>query len=270
MLETFLQEDVGSGDVTSESIIPAGTRAAAEIVCKSATPAVVSGLEEAALVFDLCGCSAKLLVGDGSTIRKGKVVMKISGSGRGILKAERTALNLIMRMSGISTETRHFVSMAKGVKILATRKTAPGLRYFDKKAVVLGGGGAHRMRLDDMILIKDNHIALAGPAAKCVKAARKNGLRIECEVKDRKEAIEAPSAGADIVMLDNFTPAQAKSTIRSLEKLGLRQNVKIEISGGVNHKNIRNYVSARPDFISLGSLTHSPKAVDFSLEITRD
>ncbi|HEY7507200.1 MAG TPA: hypothetical protein VH621_06300, partial [Nitrososphaera sp.] len=181
MLESFLQEDVGSGDVTSESVIPASTRAAAEIVCKS-TAAVVSGLEEAALVFDLCGCSAKLQVDDGSTVRKGKVVMKISGTGRGILKAERTALNLMMRMSGISTETRRLVSMAKGVKILATRKTAQGLRYFDKKAVVLGGGGAHRMRLDDMILIKDNHITLAGPAGECIKAARKRGLRIECEV----------------------------------------------------------------------------------------
>jgi nicotinate-nucleotide pyrophosphorylase (carboxylating) len=270
MLESFLQEDVGSGDVTSESIIPAGARAAAEIVCKSATPAVVSGLEEAALVFELCGCSAKRQVDDGSTIRKGKVVMKVSGSGRGILKAERTALNLMMRMSGISTETRRLVRMAKGARILATRKTAPGLRYFDKKAVVLGGGGAHRMRLDDMILIKDNHIALAGPAARCVKAAKKNGLRIECEARNGKEAIEAASAGADIVMLDNFTPAQAKKTIRTLEKLGLSQNVKIEISGGVNSKNIRNYAGARPDFISLGSLTHSPRAVDFSLEITRD
>ncbi len=270
MLESFLQEDVGSGDVTSENVIPASARATAEIVCKSATPAVVSGLEEAALVFDLCGCSARLLVSDGTTIKKGKVVMKISGGGRGILKAERTALNLMMRMSGISTETKRLVNMAKGVKILATRKTAPGLRYFDKKAVVLGGGGAHRMRLDDMILIKDNHIALAGPAEKCVKAARKNGLRIECEVRNRKEAIGAATAGADIVMLDNFTPARAKSAIRTLEKLGLRKNVKIEISGGVNSENIRNYVSTRPDFISLGSLTHSPRAVDFSLEITRD
>ncbi len=269
MLENFLQEDIGSGDVTSENIIPASTRADAEIVCKSASPAVVSGLEEAVMVFDMCGCSAKPLIGDGSTAKKGKVVMKISGSGRGILKAERTALNMMMRMSGISTETRRLVNMAKGVKILATRKTAPGLRYFDKKAVVLGRGGAHRMRLDDMILIKDNHIALAGPAAKCVKAARKNGLRIECEVRNRKEAIEAANAGANIVMLDNFTPAQAKSAIKTLEKLGLRQNVKIEISGGVNSENIRNYASSRPDFISLGSLTHSPRAVDFSLEIRR-
>ena len=270
MLESFLQEDVGAGDVTSDSIIPANVRAAAEIICKSSTPAVVSGLEEAAVVFELCGCSAKLQVSDGSTVRKGKVVMKILGSGRSILKAERTALNLIMRMSGISTETGRLVIMAKGVKILATRKTAPGLRYFDKKAVVLGGGGAHRMRLDDMILIKDNHLVLAGPPGKCIETARKNAsLRIECEAKNRKEAIEAATAGADIVMLDNFTPAQAKSAIGSLEKMGLRRKVKIEISGGVNSKNIRSYVRAGPDFISLGSLTHSPRAVDFSLELTR-
>jgi nicotinate-nucleotide pyrophosphorylase (carboxylating) len=198
--------------------------------------------------------------------------MKVSGEARAILKAERVALNMIMRMSGIATETRRMDELAKGVKILATRKTAPGLRYFDKKAVVVGGGGTHRMRLDDMVLIKDNHIALAGPAEKCVRLAKKNigsSIKIECETKNMKEAYAAISAGADIVMLDNFTPNQVAKAMKQIAKMGVRKKVNIEISGGVNAKNISQYARAKPDFISLGYITHSPKAVDFSLEIMK-
>jgi nicotinate-nucleotide pyrophosphorylase (carboxylating) len=182
------------------------------------------------------------------------------------------ALNVIMRMSGIATETRQMADLAKGVTVLATRKTAPGLRYFDKKAVVVGGGGAHRMRLDDMVLIKDNHLVLADDAAECVRLAKQNvgsSIQVECEAKSVKEALAAISAGVDIVMLDNFTPQQASKAIKQITKLGLRKKVKIEISGGVNAKNIRQYARAKPDFISLGYITHSPKAVDFSLEITK-
>jgi nicotinate-nucleotide pyrophosphorylase (carboxylating) len=233
---------------------------------------VVCGLEEAATLFDICGCTSKILARDGSAVKKGRAVMKVSGSTRSILKAERVALNIIMRMSGIATETRRMVELAGGVRVLATRKTAPGLRYFDKKAVVAGGGGTHRMRLDDMVLIKDNHTALAGGVEKCVRLAKKNAgssIRVECEAKNMKEALAAISAGADIVMLDNFTPRQAASAIRHITKMGLRKKVKIEISGGVNEKNIRQYARAKPDFISLGYITHSPRAVDFSLEVTK-
>jgi nicotinate-nucleotide pyrophosphorylase (carboxylating) len=162
--------------------------------------------------------------------------------------------------------------LARGVTILATRKTAPGLRHFDKKAVVAGGGGTHRMRLDDMVLIKDNHLALAGRAEECVRLAKKNvgfSIRVECEVGNLKEALAAISAGADVVMLDNFTPKQAADAIRQITKMGLRKKVKIEISGGINAKNIRQYARAGPDFVSLGYITHSPNAVDFSLEITK-
>ncbi|MGI0034776.1 MAG: carboxylating nicotinate-nucleotide diphosphorylase [Nitrososphaera sp.] len=270
MLAAFLQEDIGAGDITSESTIPASVHAEAAIICKSSAPAVVCGLEEAAMVFELCGCTSKVLTKDGSKVQKGKLVMKVGGNARGILKAERTALNLIMRMSGIATETRRLADAAKGVRILATRKTGPGLRYFDKKAVVVGGGGAHRMRLDDMILIKDNHLVIAGPAGDSVRAARKRAgtlATIECEVKNNREAIDAITAGADIVMLDNFTPAQAGKTTQALSKLGLRKKAKIEISGGISAKNIRQYARSKPDFISLGYITHSARAVDFSLEI---
>ncbi len=269
-LAGFLQEDIGTGDITGESTIEKDRRARAEVLCKSRGLSIVSGLEEASIIFNLCGCHAETLVGDGSKVTKGKVVMKVSGSARDILKAERTALNMIMRMSGIATETQSLVRIAGKVGILATRKTAPGLRYFDKKAVLAGGGGAHRMRLHDMVLIKDNHLAIAGSPKDCIKKVRDhvgNSIKIECEVKSTIEAIDAASAGADIVMLDNFTPAQAKKTIATLLRMGLLKGRKIEISGGVNKKNIQKYIRSRPDFISLGYITHSARAVDFSLEI---
>ena len=268
-LEEFLEEDIGSGDITSNLLVPASLRAKGEIVCKS-SGATVSGLEEAALVFEICDCDARVLTKDGSSLTNGQAVLKLAGNARAILKAERTALNLLMRMSGIATETKRVSSLARGVKILATRKTAPGLRYFDKKAVIAGGGGAHRIRLDDMVLIKDNHLELAGPAGKCVRTAKKgsaSSMKVECEVRNTKEAVEAVSAGADIVMLDNFAPSSACSTIKELTRLGLRKKCKIEISGGVNERNIRQFAKCKPDFISLGYITHSPKAVDFSLEM---
>ncbi len=182
MLANFLQEDIGAGDITSESIIPADLKASAVILSKSSS-AIVCGLEEASMLFDICGCKAELLVKDGSKVINGTTVMNVSGRARAILKAERTALNLIMRMSGIATETRKIADLAKGITILATRKTAPGLRYFDKKAVVLGGGCAHRMRLDDMVLIKDNHLTLLSDPEECIRLSRKKigpSIKIEC------------------------------------------------------------------------------------------
>src|SRR5829696_8696711 len=267
MLANFLQEDVGASD----SIIPAGLEDRAEIACKSRS-AIVCGLEEASMVFDICGCNSQILVKEGSKVGKGTAVMNVSGCARAILKGERTALNIMMRMSGIATETRCIVDLAKGVTILATRKTAPGLRYLDKKAVVLGGGGTHRMRLDDMVLIKDNHLNIVSDIDKSIRTARKNvgsSVLVECEASSEEEAIAAVAAEADIVMLDNFTPRQAQETIKKIKRMGLRQNVRIELSGGINQKNIRYYARAKPDFISLGYITHSFKAIDFSLEIMK-
>lgn len=271
ILVKFLQEDVGAGDITSDNIIRADMEAKAEIVCKSRS-AIVCGLEEASILFDICGCKSEILVKDGSKVVKGAVVMNVSGYARAILKAERTVLNIIMRMSGIATETRRMVDLAKGVTILATRKTAPGLRYFDKKAVVLGGGATHRMRLDDMVLIKDNHLALVSDLGKCIRLAKKNvgsSIKVECEVRTKEEALAAVAAEADTVMLDNFTPKQAQQTIRQIRRMGLRNKVKIELSGGINQNNIRQYSRTKPDFISLGYITHSSKTIDFSLEIMK-
>ncbi|MFL6497292.1 MAG: carboxylating nicotinate-nucleotide diphosphorylase [Nitrososphaera sp.] len=271
VLANFLQEDIGAGDITSDTIIPVDLKANAEILSKSRS-AIVCGLEEASILFDICGCKTEVLVEDGSKVLNGTTVMNVSGCARAILKTERTALNLIMRMSGIATETRKIADLAKGVTILATRKTAPGLRYFDKKAVVLGGGSPHRMRLDDMVLIKDNHLALSSDPEECIRLSRKkigSSIKIECEAKSKEEALKVVSAGADLVMLDNFTPELARKTIEQITKMGKRKDVMIELSGGINQKNIQDYLQAKPDFISLGSITHSPRAADFSLEIRK-
>lgn len=271
MLNDFLREDVGTGDITSNSIIPADLKAKAEIVSKSSL-AVVCGLEEASMLFDICGCCSDMLVNEGSIVPKGTAVMSVSGNARSILKAERTVLNIIMRMSGIATETRRLVNLAKGITILATRKTAPGLRYFDKKAVVLGGGAAHRIRLDDLVLIKDNHLVLASDVGNTIRLVRESigsSIKIECEARNKEEALAAVAARADIVMLDNFSPKQAKQTITQMRRMKLGRSVKIEISGGINEKNITQYSRAKPDFISVGYITHSSKTADFSLEIMK-
>jgi nicotinate-nucleotide pyrophosphorylase (carboxylating) len=273
-LLNFLREDIGAGDLTSNSIIESKAYARAEIVCKANETAVVCGLEEASMIFEISNCKTKTFVRDGSLIKKDCVVMEIIGKALSIMKVERTALNLIMRMSGIATETRKFTASIQNpfssVRIASTRKTAPGLRFFDKKAVTVGGGETHRMRLDDMILIKDNHIPLVGSVEKAIKRARKkigSSIKIECEVRSLEEAISAVDAGADRVMLDNFSPMEVARTIEELSRRGIRDKAKIEVSGGVMLRNVKSYAKAKPDIISIGYLTHSPKAIDFSLEV---
>jgi nicotinate-nucleotide pyrophosphorylase (carboxylating) len=270
----FLHEDIGTGDITSNCLIPDDLHSRAHIICKNKKSAIVCGLEEMNLVFDLCGCNTKTLVSDGSWVQKGTVVMTIEGKTRSILKAERTALNLIMRMSGIASETRYIkdaiVDLGDSIIIASTRKTAPGLRFFDKKAVTIGGGNSHRIRLDDMVLIKDNHLEIIGSVKKSVEMAKKkaaSSITIECEAKNSNEVIEAITAGADIVMLDNFSPEEAAKIIKEISRMGIREKVKLEISGGITMQNIRDYAKEQPDIISVGFLTHSPKAIDFSLEI---
>ena len=271
----FLNEDIGTGDITSNLLIPEETTSKGTIICKNdGKSTIVSGLAEAKIIFDICGCEATLLVDDAAKIAKGTDVLSVEGSSRSILKGERTALNLLMRMSGISTRTNQFIEklgeLSKTVRISSTRKTVPGLRYFDKKAVVIGGGISHRVRLDQLILIKDNHIAIVGSVKKAIEKARSvygNKRKIECEVIDFSGIVEAIKSGADIVMLDNFKPEEVKESLDRIRKLGLRDNIIIEISGGINLDNIYDYAIARPDVISIGSLTHSVQSIDFSLEI---
>jgi nicotinate-nucleotide pyrophosphorylase (carboxylating) len=272
-LAGFLREDIGTGDITSNAIVSASRFAEAEIVCKT-NGATLCGTYETGMIFDICNCITRSLVREGSEMRAGSTVMKIQGSALAILQAERTALNILMRMSGIATETRRLVNIVndKSVRIAATRKTAPGLRYFDKKAVIVGGGHPHRITLDDMVLIKDNHLVIAGSVRNAMDLARKNldtRVKVECEAKNPEEAIEAIAKGVDIVLLDNFSEQQVEKTILEIERRKMRKNVLIEVSGGINPSNISGYANAKPDIISVGYITHSPHAVDFSLEICR-
>ena len=271
---SFLQEDIGTGDITSASVLPQHRAVYATVLCTGSNESITCGLEEAQTVFDICGCSTELVMRDGSLVRKGDVVMNVRGEARSVLKAERTALNLVMRMSGIATITRAFVTLVQqsdpGVKIAGTRKTAPGLRYFDKKAITIGGGYSHRMRLDDMVLIKDNHLEVAESIERTVQAAKDKvgaGVKIECEVKNTEEAIRAANAGADVIMLDNFSSSEAESAVRAIRELGTP--VEIELSGGINLGNVIDYVKAKPNIISIGYLTHSSAAIDYSLAIVK-
>jgi nicotinate-nucleotide pyrophosphorylase (carboxylating) len=274
LILSFLQEDIGSGDITSASVLPQHRAVYATILCTGSNESITCGLEEAQTVFDICGCSTELVMRDGSLVRKGDVVMKVRGEARSVLKAERTALNLVMRMSGIATNTRAFVTLVQQsdpeVKIAGTRKTAPGLRYFDKKAITVGGGYSHRMRLDDMVLIKDNHLEVAESIERTIQVAKDKvgaSVKIECEVKNTKEAIRAANAGVDVIMLDNFSPSETESAVRAIRELGTP--VEIELSGGINLGNVIDYVKAKPNIISIGYLTHSTAAIDYSLAIVK-
>ena len=273
-LLNFLREDIGRGDITSNSVLKPNLLASSTILCKDSEQAVVAGLREVGIVFDLCKCSCTALVDEGSMVSHGNEVMRIKGRARDILKAERTALNLLMRMSGIATETKKFVEVvkkiSKDIEIAGTRKTAPGLRSFDKKAIKIGGGRTHRNSLDEMVLIKDNHLVLTGSIGESISSAKKlvgNNIKVECEVTDLQSAIEAINFGADIIMLDNFSPQEVENATRVLKELGLRQKCLLEISGGISLANVSQFAKSNPDIISVGSLTHSVKSVDFSLEV---
>ena len=273
-LKQLLAEDVGQGDVTTATIVPTGLAAQAKVVAKEA--GTVAGVEETTILAESLGLNVTAAVTDGEKVRNGQVIMKISGNARTILSAERTMLNLLSRMSGIATTTRRLTEKLEKAhstaKIAATRKTAPGLLYFDKKAVLVGGGDPHRLHLDDMVLIKDNHIAMVGSVEEAVKKAKANvsfSKKIEVEVAKAQDALKAAEAGADVIMLDNFSPKQVNDTVASLKKAGFYGKVLLEVSGGITADNLIDYASTPVDIISLGELTHSVKALDMSLEITR-
>jgi nicotinate-nucleotide pyrophosphorylase (carboxylating) len=271
-LKQILAEDIGQGDVTSEAVVPAELTVEAEVIAKEA--GVAAGIEEAVIFAESLGLSVKAEVADGDEIRSGTVILRISGNARTILSAERTMLNLLSRMSGISTATRRLTEKLRKAnltaKVAATRKTAPGLLYFDKKAVLVGGGNPHRLRLDDMILLKDNHVVIAGSVENAVKKAKASGLskKIEAEVTNVADALKAAEVGADIVMLDNFSPKQVREAVEALKNEGFFGKVLLEVSGGVTEQNLLDYASAHVDIVSMGVLTHSVKALDISLEVT--
>lgn len=271
LVELALMEDIGFGDVTTDATIPEEAIGRGEIIAKQ--NGVIAGLEIARLVFRYCDTSISLTetAGDGSEVQPGQVVATIDGELRGILRGERTALNFLQRMSGIATLTRRFVGAIAGTraKITDTRKTAPGLRTLDKLAVRLGGGVNHRLGLDDMVLVKDNHVVAAGgirnAVERCKTYLRDEALDIpiEVETKTLAEVDEAlQCAGIKRIMLDNFTPPDMR---RAVDRIGGR--VEVEASGGITLDTVRSVAETGVDFISVGALTHSVQALDLSLEI---
>lgn len=272
-IREMLAEDLGSGDVTSEAIVPPKLGVRGEIVARQA--GTVAGTAEVTAVFNEAGVKVKVIRSDGAVVRPGDIIIRLEGQARRILAAERVALNLLMRMSGIATATRKLIGMAKRrnpkVAISATRKTAPLLTYFDKRAVVIAGGKPHRYRLSDHILIKDNHLRLVGSVSEAVRRARKVAGRteIEVEVSTPKEVLDAARAGASIVMFDNMKPTEIKRAIKLLEREDLRRKVRLEASGRIDLSNVGDFAATGVDIISSSYMTMRAPALDMSLEIRR-
>jgi nicotinate-nucleotide pyrophosphorylase (carboxylating) len=270
LIDLALSEDIGTGDITSQTLIPGSLTGKAIIVAKQ--EGIVAGLEVAKRVFQSvdAGIAFKYHVKDGDRVKAQEKVASIQGKVRSILTAERTALNFLQRLSGIASLTAKYVERVKGTKakILDTRKTTPGMRILEKYAVRMGGGENHRMGLSDMILIKENHIKAAGGISKAVKKAkRKCGKRkIEVEVRDFKEVTEAASTATDWIMLDNMTVREMKKAVDLISSAN--RKIKIEASGGVTLKNVRDTALTGVNYISVGALTHSAPALDLSLILT--
>jgi nicotinate-nucleotide pyrophosphorylase (carboxylating) len=263
-LQQFLAEDIGKGDITS-NLLP---KKIISVKIISRENAIIAGVTHAKEIFKIKGCNVKIIKKNGSKIKPNQTIMTITGNAGKILMCERTALNLLTRMSGIATQTNEMVKkIPKKTKLYATRKTAPGLRYFDKEAVEIGGGNKHRLRLDEMVMIKDNHIAIDGSLQSLIKKAKRKYKKFEVEVENIPDAVLAAKQGASIIMLDNFTPIQIKKAIQVLKNQKLRNKVLLEASGGINLENITIYGKTGVDIISVGSITNSVKGIDMSLEI---
>lgn len=272
-IENWIEEDIGFGDITTEALIPDDTLANAKIIAKE--EGIVAGSQIVNEIFRSRDLMVAVLKDDGSEVYSGGTIIEIMGKAKDILALERTALNILMRMSGIATHTAEIVKKAKNInpkiKIAGTRKTAPGLAKFDNLAINIGGGDTHRFCLDDMVLIKDNHISVVGSVAEALKQAREKvsfTKKIEIEVENSKDAAIASKNGANIIMLDNMNPEQIKETIEILNDFKLRENVLIEVSGGINSENIQKFAEAGVDIISLGALTHSSKSLNISLDLS--
>ncbi len=270
-LKGFIEEDCNFADISSISI-PSNTEITAKIFAKSA--GYVSGLEELEIIFELLDVSTDLKKIDGDAFQKEDIIAVLKGDAKSILLGERLCLNLITHMSAITSTTRKFVELikysGKNVKIACTRKTTPGLRIFEKKAVELGQGDTHRFSLDDMVLLKDTHLRYYnGDIEKLLADVKKKvsfSKKIEIEVEKVEDVLIAAKNGADIIMLDNFSPDGVEDCINLLKEHNFRDKIIIEVSGGVNLKNIVDYLISEPDVISSGQLTKFPtEQVDFSL-----
>ncbi|OPY53308.1 MAG: nicotinate-nucleotide pyrophosphorylase [Methanosaeta sp. PtaU1.Bin060] len=270
-LERFVSEDLGEWD-DSSAIVP---EIEAEAVVVVREDCVISGLSEAKEVFGHFGAIADAAFDEGEFVPAGSEVLYVRGNARGILQAERLALNFMARMSGISTLTRECVLSAatagdeRSVRIASTRKTTPGFRLYEKKAVLLGGGDPHRYNLSGAVLIKDNHLKLLG-LEECLRRARRQTSftkKIEVEVESLEEMLRAAELGADIIMFDNMPPAEICNGVRILQERGLRDDVLLEASGGITLENLGSYAATGVDVISLGALTRDARWIDMSLEM---
>ena len=267
----MVEEDLGPCDVTT--VFTPDRKVKAEIVAKE--EGIVSGVSELSALFRLFSIKAQPLLSDGQKVKKKQRIFLLEGRSKDILVVERTAVNIISRMSGIATLTKKYVDKAASAnpkaRVAATRKTTPMFGFFEKKAVMAGGGDTHRLGLYDLVLIKDNHLRLFGDnAASALKAARREtsfSHKIEIEIKKEKDAYIAAEYGADIVMLDNMTVSEVKKIVSGLEKRGLRSKVLLEVSGGIDLENIGEYAKTGVDILSVGRITHSAPALDMSLEI---
>jgi nicotinate-nucleotide pyrophosphorylase (carboxylating) len=270
LIDLALDEDIGEGDITSDLVIPVKLRAKATFVARA--EGVLAGIDVARLVFARVdpAIKFKIFIKDGTQLKQGDVIATVTGKAQGILRAERVALNFLQRLSGIATQTARYVALVNDLPlaILDTRKTTPGLRLLEKYAVCMGGGQNHRFNLSDGILIKDNHLAVLlaqGLTLKEIVARAKlkapKGIKVEVEVTGLLEVGQAVSAGADIIMLDNMSPAQMRRAVKKIPP-----QIKTEASGNVTIDNVRTIAETGVNFISIGALTHSSKALDISLD----
>lgn len=265
----FIEEDAPFGDVTSDAVIPERTCRA---VIRSEQEGIIAGIEEVSALFMYFGIIVEPGKQDGDAVVPHDIVLSLAGNAKGILLVERTALNIIGRMSGIATQTRNIVYRVSSVnsrcRIASTRKTSPGFRALDKKAVQLGGGDPHRMSLSDGILIKDNHLILV-PLTDAIRAAKAQSAyrKVEVEVETPQDALTAAKEGADIILLDNMAPSRVRETLAGLKRAGLRDRIIIELSGGIDETTLSEYVGLDVDVISMGALTHTVKNFSVTLEI---
>jgi nicotinate-nucleotide pyrophosphorylase (carboxylating) len=266
----FLSEDLGRGDITTQATVTRNSRARGRFLAKE--PMVVAGLEAAEAVFSTLDSQQQIeaFASDGEEVEAGKVIARTSGFADVLLAGERVALNLLQRLSGIATMTRRYVRAIEGTdaQIVDTRKTTPGLRMLEKYAVLSGGARNHRLGLDDGVLIKDNHIALAGGVGAAVERAREavgHLHKIEIEVSTEKDLREAVGSGADILLLDNLSPEETARMVKVARELA--PQITLESSGGITLENVRAYAEAGVNLISVGALTHSARAMDISFKI---
>jgi len=272
ILRSFLAEDIGAGDITTEATVSAQQRARGELVAKA--PLVLAGIELFVEVFRLLDSTTKVEIvsRDGEELAPGNIPARVDASARALLRGERLALNLLQRLSGVATLTRRFVRAVEGTEaaILDTRKTTPGLRALEKYAVLVGGGKSHRKDLGDAVLIKENHIRLAGgvsAALTAAQAAKGRARWIEIEVTNLDELRAALTHNPDVIMLDNMTPSLVCQAVGEVRQHSAPHKIVTEASGGITLDNVREFAEAGVDWISVGALTHSAPAVDLSFEI---